>query len=113
MSAVERDVIRDINVYPSLQQFMADVILAGNNAARMQCRALERLELHQTAVRNYMIDRLPPEQRTASGMSEAVPSDGGFLLLPQWSRQIVERAYQETAVLRRVTEWNITDTNTN
>jgi Phage capsid family len=108
------EVLQDLNVYQSLPELLEDVIAVENSERpRRQAAAVRRLELHETAVRNYMIQRLPPEMRSASGMSEAVPADGGFLLAPQWARQIIERAYQETAVLRRVTNWDITDTNTN
>lgn len=108
------EVLQDINVYSSMTDFLEDVVAVEDSGRpKRQDKAIRSLELHETTVRNFILQRLPPEQRTASGMGEAVPSDGGFLLLPQWSRQIIERSYQESAVLRRVTEWQVTDTNTN
>lgn len=89
--------------YASFGEFLKDVILAGRDYDE---RAERRLQERGHAVKAGIV-----EERAASGASEAVPSDGGFLLLPQWTQQIVERTYQESAVLRRCTEWTVTNAN--
>lgn len=44
------------------------------------------------------------EVRAAAGASEAVPSDGGFLLQPEFSRRIIERMYQTGDIFQRCME---------
>jgi HK97 family phage major capsid protein len=39
----------------------------------------------------------------ASGMSESVPSDGGFLVQQEFSQQILERAYNTGEIMNRIT----------
>ena len=46
--------------------------------------------------------RLLHIQAAASGMSEGVPSDGGFALQPEFSTEILQRSYQMGEVLSRV-----------
>ncbi len=52
--------------------------------------------------------RLLQVRAQAAGGSEKVPSDGGFLVDPQFSRQIVERMYQVGEIYRRCLEIPIT-----
>ncbi len=42
--------------------------------------------------------------RAAAGASEAVPSDGGFLVQPEFSRQIIERMYEVGDIYNRCLE---------
>jgi HK97 family phage major capsid protein len=84
--------------YASFGEFLKDVILAEEDL-----RADQRLE-----ERGLKVPAGNIEERTASGGSEAVPADGGFLLQPEWANQILQRAYQESAVLRRCTQWTLT-----
>lgn len=58
------------------------------------------------------ISQLAPQRRTASGLGEAVPSDGGFMLGSQVADQIVFRAYEESTVLSRCVEWELDTPNT-
>lgn len=41
------------------------------------------------------------KRAAAAGASEMVPSDGGWMVAPEFSRQIVERAYQTGEILKR------------
>lgn len=107
-------VIREPNdgyVYASFGDFLSDVVKTENDPSDVT-KARERLTTHVDVVRKKMTENLPLHLRTASGMSEAVPADAGFLLQPQWAQQIVLRSYQESAVLKRVTEWQVDSTNT-
>jgi len=59
------------------------------------------------------VGRDPRLQRraAAAGGSEAVPSDGGYLLSPVHANQILERAYLTGKILQRCTEVRIDGTN--
>lgn len=87
--------------YPSFGEFLRDVVLAGKEQDWNAERRLEE--------RGHKMEAgMEVESRTASGLSEAVPADGGFLLQPDWANTILQRAYQESAVLRRCNTWNVT-----
>lgn len=44
----------------------------------------------------------------AAGSSEAVPSDGGFAVAPEFANRLFERAYQTGEILSRCFQWPIT-----
>ena len=48
---------------------------------------------------------------TAAGSSEAVPSEGGFLLAPEFSRTLVKRMYLTGDILARCTEMPMSTSN--
>jgi HK97 family phage major capsid protein len=56
---------------------------------------------------SFLLMLLPMRFWRRTGMSEQIPADGGFLLQPEWANQIVDRAYQQSAVLMRCTEWRL------
>jgi len=101
-------------VYESFAEFARDVVTTANDPTDTT-RSRLRLNAHEVrayaAIGTTRDEFLKMEQRTASGLGEAVPADGGFLLAPQWARELVLRSYQESAVLRRCTEWQVSDTN--
>jgi len=51
--------------------------------------------------------RLLHIQAAASGLSEGIPSDGGFALQPEFSQEILQRSYQMGDVLSRVRKLNL------
>lgn len=50
---------------------------------------------------------------TPAGLSEKVPSDGGFLVHYEFAPQLIERMYQTGEILSRCTEFPITKPNSN
>ena len=46
-------------------------------------------------------EKLLQVRAAAAGGSEAVPSDGGFLVFPDWSAELLLRAYNTGAILKR------------
>ena len=57
--------------------------------------------------------RLGIIQRAAAGGSEAVPSDGGFLVAPEFSQTLVQRTYEVGAILSRCRQFPISKPNSN
>jgi HK97 family phage major capsid protein len=49
----------------------------------------------------------------AAGGNEAVPSDGGFLVAPEFANRLFERAYQTGEILSRCFQWPVTAPNAN
>src|ERR1035437_1417774 len=50
------------------------------------------------------------QKRAALGASEAVPSDGGFLVSADHTQKFIERMYMAGAVLSRCTEMPVSST---
>jgi len=75
-------------MYKSFGEFLLDVIKADRDDTG---RVAKRIQ-----------------QRTASGMSEAVPSDGGFLIPPQFVPRLIERIYNTGDILSRCLEMPMT-----
>jgi HK97 family phage major capsid protein len=65
-----------------------------------QLRAVARIEYSGGRSVDPRLDKLQ-KRAAAAGASEMVPSDGGWLVAPEFSREIVERAYQTGQVLQR------------
>lgn len=86
--------------YQSFGEFIKDVILAGRDSDEGAERRLQQ--------RGHKVEGgMDVERRAAAGASEAVMADGGFLLQPDWANTILQRAYQESAVLRRCNTWTV------
>src|ERR1700678_31722 len=80
-----------------------------------QLQAIREVAIREHTGRPYVDPRLVEIQRRAqaAGASEAVPSDGGFLLQAEWSHQIVKRMYDTGALFSRCTVMPITKPNSN
>jgi HK97 family phage major capsid protein len=64
------------------------------------------------AVRNAALDPKGEDKRLrplkATGMSEGIPADGGYLVIPQYASGIIERMYTTGAILSRVSKDPVT-----
>lgn len=66
-----------------------------------QLQAVVRAAKHQE------IDDRLHEIRAATGLSEGIGSDGGFVVAPQYSNQILEKSYMTGEILRRCFRMNM------
>ena len=78
--------------------------------------AEQLLSVREAALTGRLDPRLRQVERRASiapaGASEMVPSDGGFLVAPEFSRQILNRVYDTGQILKRCLQMPMTATNT-
>jgi len=58
--------------------------------------------IRNAAIPGQRVDNRLHEVRAATGLSESVPSDGGFLLQPEFSNQILKNAWNTGDILSRV-----------
>ncbi len=72
----------DTQIYKSLGDFTADVVLS-----HKQRKQTERLQKWQSAEEEII------KKASPTGMGEAISSDGGYLVPPQFSMKIFERVY--------------------
>ncbi|MGC1784458.1 MAG: phage major capsid protein [Acidobacteriaceae bacterium] len=83
------------------------VVQVGDNRAEKkpwrglgeQLVAQARSQIFQASGRPHMID---PRIQAALGTSETVPSDGGFLVEPEYNAKIMQRIYETGEVAKRV-----------
>lgn len=68
----------------------------------------ERDPTDVTGARRRLSERTAP-----SGLGEQVPADGDFLVQPQFVNQIVTRSYRESAIMSRMTQWDVSEENAN
>jgi len=78
-----------------------------------QLQAVRQAALIQTGVRGSIDPRLAELQQraVAAGGSEQVPADGGFLVAPEFSRDLVKRMYNVGDILSRCFQMPLTASN--
>ena len=79
-------------------------ITSADNAPRPFRTFGDQLQAVMRAESDSLPDGRLLQVRAAAGGSEAVPSDGGFLVQPQFSRQIIQRMYNTGEIYRRCLE---------
>lgn len=82
-------------------KFLADVVKTDRDPTDAS-GARVRLAEHERGIM---------QARSPSGLGETVPADGGFLLAPQVADEIVMRVHEESAVMSRVTQWEVSESN--
>lgn len=59
-----------------------------------------------------LIRTMDKEQRAATGASEAIPSEGGFMVHPKYSAEFLKRVYETGVLVSKVRKASLTSNNT-